>query len=596
VRPEVPADVAAVLQKMMAKKQEDRYATPGELSEALLPFTQKAIGPPPEEEMPQLSAAAQGTSSAPATIAVTPRTSVTAPKTPAPGHERGHSTAIQPAPPPTRTSGAAPRPVGVNGPVALADADTHRNRPVPVVEPIPDSSPGTPIWEAISAETANASRADTDKKRRDASSRKAKVSPPQPPPAEKRREVPKPPKSQAKARTKPIVLILAAAGGVLFIGLAAFAMYWFGIREKPKTTPNTNTEPRTLVLTKNPAGAALHYPSLQKALEEFRPGDSIVIRDDVWEEFAAATRTKDLILSGADGKRVTWRAPSNMKGQQDRALLALHGAEGGRISGIKFDCGGTVSTGIRLSGPCPGLQIEDIDVLNASNTAIAIHDCIGDKGRPVVIRKSWIANPAGKDSKNAVTFTSEPPPKAASVTLGSQNIQIQHCLIEGPFAGNAFQFDGSASGVEIRQCRVWRTEHGVIFRKLIPASTPMLKVDVVGNTFHSLTGPAIRCEDAGQIKQRPDNRIGLAQNFFANVPNVARVDGDIANARFLAVEANSNFRKTGTAASPHVPTLEINSDVWTDPANRIHFLFYDRSNPLFTAFNGKPVGVPMPME
>ncbi|HVK14592.1 MAG TPA: serine/threonine-protein kinase, partial [Gemmataceae bacterium] len=60
-RPDVSADVAAVLQKMMAKKPEDRYQTPAELAEALLPFTQTPIPPPPEAEMPTLSAAAMGT-------------------------------------------------------------------------------------------------------------------------------------------------------------------------------------------------------------------------------------------------------------------------------------------------------------------------------------------------------------------------------------------------------------------------------------------------------------------------------------------------------------------------------------------------------
>ena len=60
VRQDVPADVTAVLQKMMAKKAEDRYQTPAELAEALLPFTQTPIPPPPDAEMPTLSVAAMG--------------------------------------------------------------------------------------------------------------------------------------------------------------------------------------------------------------------------------------------------------------------------------------------------------------------------------------------------------------------------------------------------------------------------------------------------------------------------------------------------------------------------------------------------------
>jgi serine/threonine protein kinase len=53
-RPEIPQDLAVVLEKMMAKEPAERYQTPLEVAEALLPWTQTAIAPPPEEEMPPL--------------------------------------------------------------------------------------------------------------------------------------------------------------------------------------------------------------------------------------------------------------------------------------------------------------------------------------------------------------------------------------------------------------------------------------------------------------------------------------------------------------------------------------------------------------
>src|SRR5262249_26763645 len=51
-RPEVPAELAAVLDKMMAKDVTQRYQTPAEVVEALAPWTQGAIPLPREEEMP----------------------------------------------------------------------------------------------------------------------------------------------------------------------------------------------------------------------------------------------------------------------------------------------------------------------------------------------------------------------------------------------------------------------------------------------------------------------------------------------------------------------------------------------------------------
>ena len=53
-RPEISQDLAVVLEKMMAKDPAERYQTPVEIAEALLPWTQTAIGPPPEVEMPPL--------------------------------------------------------------------------------------------------------------------------------------------------------------------------------------------------------------------------------------------------------------------------------------------------------------------------------------------------------------------------------------------------------------------------------------------------------------------------------------------------------------------------------------------------------------
>src|SRR5262249_36862370 len=84
-RPEVPESVAQGVARMMAKNPDDRYQTPGELAQALLPFTQTPIPPPPDEEMPQLSAAAQGTATGPASVMTAPpRTTPSAPKTPVP--------------------------------------------------------------------------------------------------------------------------------------------------------------------------------------------------------------------------------------------------------------------------------------------------------------------------------------------------------------------------------------------------------------------------------------------------------------------------------------------------------------------------------
>jgi serine/threonine protein kinase len=59
IRPEVPEGLAMVLAKMMAKDPNQRYQVPAEVADALAPWAREPIGPPPEEEMPKLSPAAQ---------------------------------------------------------------------------------------------------------------------------------------------------------------------------------------------------------------------------------------------------------------------------------------------------------------------------------------------------------------------------------------------------------------------------------------------------------------------------------------------------------------------------------------------------------
>src|SRR5262249_22971965 len=143
-------------------------------------------------------------------------------------------------------------------------------------------------------------------------------------------KAPAAPKSfrQPAKKRLPIGLLLLIAGGVLVIGVGSVAVYWFGFREKTSHSNNNQsleTGPRTLVLTKTPGGAPLHYTSLKKALEEFKPGDTIVIRDESWEEIVTASQTKNLVLTAAEGKHVTWRPPGNQRGN---SLLSLASADG----------------------------------------------------------------------------------------------------------------------------------------------------------------------------------------------------------------------------------------------------------------------------
>src|SRR5262245_3717725 len=584
IRSQVPEPVASVLAKMMAKKPEERYQTPAELAAALPPFTQTPSPPPPEAEMPQLSAAAQSPPSGPITVTSSPRVVTPAPKTP----------------PPTQ----APRTPSTPAPVAVADAETRRTPPIPVVEPIPDSNPGgVPNWEAISADTANSSRADAERTRRDEkSSRRVKPKSVEIKAASSKSSL----RGMAARRANRLPMILAIVGAAVILLSGAFAAYWFGFRDRSKPNGSPGPENRRLVLTKHAAGLPYHFTSLKDAVAEFKTGDTIVIHDDEWEERVSVSGTQGLVLMPAEGKRVIWRAPAN---KSSHALLSLYNAEGARVAGITFQAGHRCEHAVRIAGNCAGLMLENLEFADATLAGLAVHDCDGAKGRPVTVRKCRFLNPGGKESRSAVVFTSNPAASSrpGSYDPGSQEFLIQDCVVEGPFAGPAFLFDGSATGATVRHCRVWRAQHGVQFKK--PRPEVVWKVDVVGNTFHTISGAAIQVDDLTTMK-RQENRITVSQNFFTAAPVVANFGGDATGAQaYFASEGN--FRKRGIPAAwpepkapappaPPTPSPVANlivssvtdADVPANPADPARFLSYEKSSPLFTAFAGKPVGAP----
>jgi serine/threonine protein kinase len=65
VRPEVPGELAAILERMIAKDLRRRYQTPAEVLEALAPWLAAPVPPPSAEEMPRLSPAAAAEPSGP---------------------------------------------------------------------------------------------------------------------------------------------------------------------------------------------------------------------------------------------------------------------------------------------------------------------------------------------------------------------------------------------------------------------------------------------------------------------------------------------------------------------------------------------------
>jgi serine/threonine protein kinase len=233
LRPEVPQELADIVEKMMAKDAADRFQIPQEVAEALNPWTQTAIPPPPEAEMPSLDLGprSSGTSSnntpisrnvlSPLGIRGSPPTPISrAPKVAAPRTTLRAPAASQPIAPPAIATDARqvvpapPTPQPAIAPAAGAPPGYEPAASEPPPKPgaeektdLADAAAGEPEQETASAAAVSAAEAPASAKGNDTKAKAAMSSAPAPVtprPAGAKAEAspPAPPKPEPKAPTK----------------------------------------------------------------------------------------------------------------------------------------------------------------------------------------------------------------------------------------------------------------------------------------------------------------------------------------------------------------------------------------------------------
>ncbi|HVK10128.1 MAG TPA: hypothetical protein VM597_15275, partial [Gemmataceae bacterium] len=482
-------------------------------------------------------------------------------------------------------------------PVGFAEADTRRTAGVPIVEPIPDSAPGAvPIWEAISAETANASATDTDRRKREPrSSRRFKGKPAEEPSAKGKSSIRTKAAPKADSTSKlavpaavrgmsmPVLLVTAVAAMILLVA-GGIAVWYLAFRSPPKTTPTARGgENRRLVVSKAGSGQPHTFATLSAAANEFKPGDQIVLADSEWDESVILRHAKNLVITAAEGKRVTWRVSKDAP-----VVLSLVNPEATRISGIKFVGLDRVDVVVRLSGRCTGLTLEDVDIIGGTTAGLELHDADGEKGKPLTVKNARFQS-GTVPGKAAVVFTAQEGNGKGGRAPASDEVAFEDCTITGPYTDGGFLFDGGATGVTIRNSRVWKSDAGLRFRR--PRPDVVWQVAAIGNTFAGHRA-GVHCEEIGLMKAKPETTVRLVQNYFQNCGEVIQAEGDqnMANT-FKGSEGNGRKQGSNAGAEKLVPTAEVPGlDLPENPGDPKSFLTYDRNHPLFKAFNGKPIG------
>jgi eukaryotic-like serine/threonine-protein kinase len=383
-RKDVPAGLIAVLDKMMAKKVEERYAVPGETADALAPFVQTGIAPPTEVEMPRLSPAASGQPTGDFT----------------PGSGRNVAAiASNPAPRVAPSSGA-PHAKAAPQPVAVA--------PAPQAE-----EPGDAPWEQFATDTDHATaRGDTT-------------------PSDKRRSGKSKTSLQADTRNPLIVGILVFAFILLpmcLVGVIGAVVWW--VYTPP--APPTKAGPPKLEVSRDPQRKKTHT-TIQAALRDAEIGSVIELWDETYDENvvleASAMQRTSITLQAAPGKEIVWRSARN---DPDVPILKVRKGvdfklkgNGITFDGLLADKKRNVNNLITIGGDSPGLTIADATFKNYAHSALFVINSAGSESNPIKLHR-LVIDPGEKGSA-AIEFRANPkvlPPL-------NENIDIDDCDFRG---------------------------------------------------------------------------------------------------------------------------------------------------------------------
>jgi serine/threonine protein kinase len=508
LRPDVPAELVALIARMMAKDPNQRYQSAAAIVEGLAPWTRTPIPPPSAEEMPRLSpAVARGQPVAPLAA---PRTFPTVP-----GRETD----------------------GPEGPIMLA----------PVASLGPPSSTPTLLPPSENRGPSGLVTMEMNERAAFPGSNKG------------------PGASRSRRRLGvgiTVALVLVAVG----VGLG---LRWAFSSKTP--APNTDPppappiEPPPIRLVEAASGKEVGFPTVAEALKKASPGDRIVVAKDLVEERLVlkgdGNPPKDVTLEGAapSGKLVAWQpAVGQARGQ---SLLELSDVTGLRFKGFLLDGQGLVDDLVTLSGRCPGVTLEDVQLRGFCRSAVTLKECAGVPDRPVSLLRLRIFD--GEENAMGLIFWAGP-------DKANCQVQVRDGRFEGPLQAAA-QLAGSVAAVQFQGNRFFKLGDAFQYHKVEPGQ--QLFMMLASNTFCDVqTGlHFVHLPPAEQTKVTATN------NLFAKTSKLAHIDdfktqpaASAVKARWIwhdepkpAAQEPRFFRKTfevGAAAVSRA-TLEIVADV-----------------------------------
>jgi serine/threonine protein kinase len=570
VRPDVPEDIAAIVEKMMSKDPKDRYATPLEIEDALASWTVDPIPVPPEHEMPRLSPAAMGgagsSDGGPSSQSLPPPSSTIGP----PSSRRFDSRPPFPAPRPLSGVGGKPSSMGPR--LAPSSATLRAAR----AENMPRESNSLSFENETQApETVDAhGHADTA---------------PQP--------IIKPVTSPMAARTADAVAfvkrqppwVLGLAGGILV------ALFTFGVWRVSRSEPNApavvpgtaatikKRGPTTFIVKRR--GGPGTKDNIRAALYDAHPGDCIAVQDDEIEEDLGSTlelgRFGDGVIVEAqnDSHSVHWLCPADATAK----FLVFRKVKNFQLKGFVIDARGQVPDAVSITGSCPGLLFEDVTFKRFTNSGVACWGADGEADNHQITFKNC-------------RFLTEKPVKSALRFEGSgseavnKGIGLLDSRLEGPFEA-AVRFQAPAIDIDLSRNRFFGCGVGILYEQSNPRH--QAQWEIKNNCFAEIRKSALVFQAAPLAGE--NSHISITNNLFYHCATMGQLDehqlGEDSGWVFRG-KGNVHDPSTNTGSLPLGPTKSFDFKLDTNPSD-LHFLRYPKGAPLeHMGLDGAPVGMP----
>jgi phosphate ABC transporter phosphate-binding protein len=620
LRPEVPDGVNEVVQKMLAKEPSERYQTPSELCEALRPWTNDPIGPPPETEMPiyspRLKKLGLGT--------VGGRTSDSGLKLE------------------SRLSPDSSSILSFGGGLASGQSGTLSARST--------AGPGRMANSAHSVETPviphrkpleKPTKSFEQSSRQDESSR-SKVRKKQKRTEEPSRSDFDPAEYVPTRRVSWLVfsavvlgvigctaMILALANPTTIASLVGWNSGPKTVRREPanpksnkpqptmpsvetksKDTKPAETPPpivdifasegrRALVVStdqvlqvRNPGKV---FPSLERALEKAEQGDVIRVVPTDAEPLEETLRLDgsatpaNITIEGFHSKGgsqpVSWQPPATHSAQVP--LVTLKNVKNLRLRNFHFLGRDVQESLVQVQGFCPGLLLENLHFDRHKRSGLSLLGALGDRDEPLLLKRLRFSGKPLLKTHTAILVEN-------SAEVNVEEVIVEDCRFEGP-CESAVRLKGTVAEFNMRQNRVHKIDSVVLYEGIEPRPRCRLKIE--NNTFFEVDS-ALRFQLLPDVALKRENRITLRNNLFAQTQALVRIDEMLAEASLKAKELfgtlQGNIREPSSCQEGVFFSEILAREVAPLPTlldNDATFLRYPSDSSLSKmGFNGGPVG------